>query len=519
MSKNEEDLSLMIKLHKKMDSIKLRIGKKTKVKAEFLSSDFNKLLEMDNDFFDCYLTFDRNGKLNNFVEIFDSNVEEEVVAVFDFFNKKSVKLVKKIIKNYYNFNIPFLVVQMFLIDKNKKYYNNSDDNYIKVELEISISDHTHNITNNRQQELIQALTFDKDIKKNYNLRRKVRSLFDYNDLNISSMWEILDTQKNPNFFNIYYDDDVFLNIYYNDYNDYIEGKRNSEDQTEQKEKINIQMFSENKEDFINYIKVYDVGNANFSIGYNSNDEKVVVFDLGFRSSRKKDEIIDEFSTIDSNGYVVISHFDYDHINGYIHLEDEAFNRDWYLPYDSPKINSTITEQKLFKKIPIYKRNVLKDGISKKILNVNIFKGEWSSKESNQSNKRNSNGLISVIDNNRNCLIPGDSLYLNFPQKYDIKEIDTIIIPHHCCNYNYKTKPDIINFNNITQAFVPTNGGRKKYKHPNVTHLNMFNKESLIRFQYTNAGENCNFIFKDNYKSEIDNVTKSIDEHFILFNLK
>lgn len=88
------------------------------------------------------------------------------------------------------------------------------------------------------------------------------------------------------------------------------------------------------------LKTFAVGQTNFSgLFYGHSENPKCVFDLGCKDSQNIN--IKRFQSIGSKGYVVISHFDSDHINGFKYLRPKAFQRKFILP-NLPNVPFSVT---------------------------------------------------------------------------------------------------------------------------------------------------------------------------------
>lgn len=81
---------------------------------------------------------------------------------------------------------------------------------------------------------------------------------------------------------------------------------------------------------ISNIECMNVGQGNFSIGYDDHGSPLVVFDIGVLKS-SRDYVIQKLNSINGEGIVVISHYDADHIRGIPLMDRAAQNRLWILP--------------------------------------------------------------------------------------------------------------------------------------------------------------------------------------------
>lgn len=228
-------------------------------------------------------------------------------------------------------------------------------------------------------------------------------------------------------------------------------------------------------------RVFNVGQANCSCLLNSNN--TVFFDMGCMKINKS--LVDTINNT-QKAVLIISHFDYDHINFarrlLIKKQKEiiciypAIEDDEYLTFAAKMVLIAFSLCG-FEMVPLR----LEDSKCVKMGIVNLFQGTTKVDE-NQSTIMNARCLIALIkSNDHQLLIPGDSLYKNFPIKF---EPDYLIIPHHGCKYSTKKDMclDNITENKVTDSFVFC-GPCLKYKHPNVLHLKHFYSDDRSRKIY------------------------------------
>ena len=227
---------------------------------------------------------------------------------------------------------------------------------------------------------------------------------------------------------------------------------------------------------ISHIECVNVAQANFSIGYdNSDGNPLAVFDIGIRCkvSNTRSYAISKLQQIDENGITVISHYDFDHINGYRYLRPCAADRIWILP--EKRLSPSSAERGLLALLKPENCIFLKDidysttpfnrsMHTLKIGNLTIFQGNAKKIDTNQSTDENARSLICLVKKNRSILLPADCLYKEFPTNFDI---EYLIIPHHGCSY----EGPISNINNQSlKKLVICAGPHLGYKHPNIAHI-------------------------------------------------
>ena len=232
---------------------------------------------------------------------------------------------------------------------------------------------------------------------------------------------------------------------------------------------------------ITHIECVNVAQANFSIGYDEDKERPLgVFDIGIKSSPSGNRGCAErkLRQIDEKGIVVISHYDYDHINGYRYLSDSALNRIWILP--QKRLSPTPTERNLLSLLKPHNCIFLQDidysltgfnGDSHilQIGNISIYRGNAKKIDSDQSTDENARSLICVVEGNRSILLPGDCLYEEFPTDF---KVDYLVVPHHSCYYNKPIKH--IDLPRLRELIIFA-GPHRGYKHPDISHLNRLNQ--------------------------------------------
>lgn len=86
-------------------------------------------------------------------------------------------------------------------------------------------------------------------------------------------------------------------------------------------------------------------------------------------------------------------------------------------------------------------------------------------DSYQSTDKNARCLICLVSNNdRSMLLPGDSLYAEFPKTF---RVNYMMVPHHSCRYD----TNIINLDlDCLEELIVCAGPHSGYHHPNSTHL-------------------------------------------------
>lgn len=229
-------------------------------------------------------------------------------------------------------------------------------------------------------------------------------------------------------------------------------------------------------DKIQTLECINVGQANFTIGYTQGSEKPkAIFDIGVRSPTSKNRIYaqNKLKQINDESVIVISHYDFDHINGYRYLSPKVVDRIWILPdkrpFPSPAernfLNFLKYESCVFLKNIDYAKtpfNPLNHVLT--IGNLRIYQGNAQKTDLYQSTDENARSLMCLVKNRKSILLPADCLYQEFPCEFDV---DYMLVPHHACHYDS-------NISNIKisalKKIIIFAGPHKGYKHPNLSHI-------------------------------------------------
>ena len=258
---------------------------------------------------------------------------------------------------------------------------------------------------------------------------------------------------------------------------------------------------------IDTIECLNVGQANCSLGFGRQDLKnpLVIFDLGVRPHTKNLKFVtDKLKKANASGIVVISHYDSDHIDGYVHLNNQALDRIWILP--SKRLNTTLTERNflsclnpehcVFLPNIDYSKEPFQPSIHVLYIgNIEIYRGNCKvengrirTTDADQSTPENSRCLICLVKNKESILLPGDSLYREFPTHFSV---DYMVVPHHSCHYTQK----IINLNrDRLKQLIVCAGPDKGYQHPNMSHIDKLKPGAceviyLLKENYAFVGKN------------------------------
>lgn len=268
---------------------------------------------------------------------------------------------------------------------------------------------------------------------------------------------------------------------------------------------------------VTHIECVNVAQANFTVGYESNKNKpVAIFDIGINSSVTKNRRYAEnkLNQVDGNGVVIISHYDYDHVNGYRYLSDETPNRVWILP--QRRLSPTPAERNLlsllkpsnciFLKDVDYSRTSFDPALHiLKIGNISIYQGNAKKTDSDQSTDENARSLICLLQRNKSILLPGDCLYEEFPTDFNV---DYLVVPHHCCYYNKPIKH--IDLPRLRELIIFA-GPHRGYKHPDISHLNRLNQSGCQVVYLMNHG---NYYFDHKNELAYPTIAVTSQSHII-----
>lgn len=288
-------------------------------------------------------------------------------------------------------------------------------------------------------------------------------------------------------------------------------------ESEKRERVNTlelkYLLSENQHKC--FLRLFNVGQANCSALYVESDKiPSVVFDLGADEYSKKNntELMNMINNLDGNGFLVISHFDWDHYNMYKLLPKDAFNR-LFVVHEFPKYlsgrRSAFAHTLFLNNTPVYviKNNtILTTADYKNFALFDICQGLKLRKNKGQSTLENTYSLVSMINiNGVEAIIPGDALEDEFVINNG-KVFQYAIVSHHGCKYNGIEIPYF-----AYNAFLPVNKiAEKRYGHPQLDHILKYNY--VVRFGNDNSKVfSGRMLCKDNVTSK--NCSEFIDWHF------
>ena len=191
--------------------------------------------------------------------------------------------------------------------------------------------------------------------------------------------------------------------------------------------------------------------------------------------------------------VILSHWDLDHILGITNACDSIYDATWIVPdlwgLQIVKKNGTIDEKQISdsaKRLLKYldwkikdKLIIVGDDLIKKCIyenptkTVSIWTGERVTKTGKNANKKqfqitraNNFGLIIYIKNDSAALFPGDCEYSVIPDTLLDKEINYLLVPHHCSKMS---SPRIKASCGVKRAIL-SYGIHNKHGHPDGLHM-------------------------------------------------
>jgi hypothetical protein len=240
------------------------------------------------------------------------------------------------------------------------------------------------------------------------------------------------------------------------------------------------------------LRTFAVGQANFSgLFYGHSRIPKCVFDLGCKDASNLNT--KRFHAIDSDGYIVISHFDSDHINGFKYLQPRAYQRKFIMP-SLPNVPFSATLISFVNEIAAktnlnpniylipngayqtspYQLQILGRPVSIVDIYTGVVQRNGYRADPYQSTAENARGLIcniSTVGGDKQALVPGDALYGNFPTRFSPSYL---FVPHHGCDYGQSIQT--INPAVLEKAVVLCSyNGHLGYHHPNLSHYKILLK--------------------------------------------
>lgn len=449
--------------------------------------------EVENGVSLCRIMFSYDSM---YVYLEPNRVDKTIIATLNFFNiSNEDEISKKVNLNSDDFGcIDFFKDEHFSKIYNiiKKYYQKWEWKFSQVTRKRSDSENVANVENVENVE-------NDFLFINRELSHMVFSL---------NKKSLVKAYKKNEKFNINYKKDLaFIN------------KNISKNNNNKLMKLINKSFIKNPE-----LYVYNVGQANTSgLFFNSNKIPFGIFDIG-NCNNSNVEVENMYRKLDETGFILVSHYDNDHINRYDQLSNKAWKRFFILPeFSLIKLTSTYRKfiDKIRKESPmiIYiKDNSLK-GEYLDLGHIRIYQGDTTNMSSYQSTQENTHSLVSLIrfnDQNK-ALLPGDALYEEFPES-EIGNVDYLVLSHHGCKYNHKIE---IKVNKGAFVFVRS-PSQDKYKHPHKTHIErsrnaLSSKNDHCIYRFINNKSSNNFLWNDSSK-EIDDKTKAVSGDYMKFEL-
>ena len=250
------------------------------------------------------------------------------------------------------------------------------------------------------------------------------------------------------------------------------------------------------------VKVHNVGQANhISICFDSN--QYVQFDIGITKDKKDLKKIRAkhncnqgtgMFCYDATGVVILSHWDLDHISGVTDAGQSIYQKQWIVPSFESLLggnNLSLFALTLMAHLQLRNNNnlyiIAEDCVRQKIYdngnNMQIWTGQRASTSSNNANKKysisaaNNFGLIVTLTNNgKTVLLPGDCDYEVLPDYLKNQDYDCLVVPHHCSKMSKVPFPQTCQSDKERIAIISY--GKNNYKHPNVAH-----KRDLKKHKY------------------------------------
>lgn len=250
------------------------------------------------------------------------------------------------------------------------------------------------------------------------------------------------------------------------------------------------------------VKVHNVGQANhISICFDSNQH--VQFDIGITKDKQDLKKIRAkhncnqgtgMFCYDATGVVILSHWDLDHISGVTDAGQSIYQKQWIVPSFESLLggnNLSLFALTLMAHLQLRNNNnlyiIAEDCVRQKIYdngnNMQIWTGQRARTSSNNANKKysisaaNNFGLIVTLTNNgKTVLLPGDCDYEVLPDYLKNQDYDCLVVPHHCSKMSKVPFPQTCQSDKERIAIISY--GKNNYKHPNVAH-----KRDLKKHKY------------------------------------
>lgn len=274
------------------------------------------------------------------------------------------------------------------------------------------------------------------------------------------------------------------------------------------------------------LQLLPAGQANCSILCQEQKDKarkaIGIFDLGIEEKTTKKMIYNVLNYSSEVRFVLISHYDFDHISAFPRVARNLKKCQWLAPIPSKKYPTLATVQMVnqlskFANVCFIPNDCLLLPITLHIgpgTTLTILQGHQTrvSKRYKWTNSaENAHCLISFLQGpHGSILLPGDALYANFPVPFSPT---FLVVPHHGCFYDGSINKKL--FSNLQESFVFSyiTTSKPRYPHPNKQHLKTLigpsvkHPRPVYRFQNEQAN---NWVFSGIAKAkQIDKLTTKI----------
>lgn len=196
--------------------------------------------------------------------------------------------------------------------------------------------------------------------------------------------------------------------------------------------------------------------------------------------------------------IILSHWDLDHILGVTNASDSIYDAIWIVPdlwnlqikNKKGKIDNRLisdSAKRLLKYLDWKNRNqliIIGDELSQKCIyenptgTISVWTGKRCSVSGrNENNKKyhitraNNFGVLIFLKNNYTALLPGDSEYSVMSDELLDKEINFLIVPHHCSKMS---RPKIKSAKGKKKAIL-SYGIHNHHHHPDNLHIKQLNE--------------------------------------------
>ena len=226
-----------------------------------------------------------------------------------------------------------------------------------------------------------------------------------------------------------------------------------------------------------YLKLYKCGQASISSLYNEN-KLVALFDFGSTHKRNPAivSLMYELNKTTDTVYIIISHFDTDHINLYKKIDFRKKNF-VFIIHECVLEHETACYKALNEMLTKNRCKIIKLTENEKFYN-NLFEVQPSKvvAGSTLTEENQTSLFVKLAINGKLIYLPGDAMYENFC--YSMMPTH-LLLPHHGAYINHPIRTSNI------KAFVYA-GHNKRYKHPRYEHLEYY-KNDISRFDENDGG--------------------------------